>query len=664
MPDDSSVPRATIVEKARRLQGPILVLGASGFVGANLMRSLFAVRKDVYGTTTRKPAWRLEDLPEEHVQTVDLIIESNLDALLALVQPRSIFNCVAYGAYSFETDSQLIYRTNFHFITRLLARLESNPIACYVHAGTSSEYGDNAAAPPEDAPLAPNSDYAVSKTASAQLIHFYGKRKRFPCANLRLYSVFGPLEDSSRLIPTLIRYGLDGTYPEFVNPGVSRDFVFTDDVTEAFVDTALNLTPANYGESFNIGTGQKTTIREIAAIARELFGIASEPTFSMPERQWDVRDWYANIDKARDRLRWQPHTTFLEGLKRTIEWYQSLPDKEKYAKSSKKYGLDIVYSVSAVVACYNDRQAIPIVYERLKATFTKLNIDFEIIFVNEGATDDSEEVIRIISLNDRRVIGITHSRIFGPPSAFRSGMEIASKNSCVLLYANLKDPPELIEQFVMQWRAGYDVVFGRRENSQSNRFGRFANSVFYRAFNAFSYTRIPPNAGDFSLLEKRVVQAVLKFPERDFFLRGIRAFAGFKQIGVPYQPEPGLNVQRKRGLIQTIRMAQYGILSFSNVPVTMLSLLGIALLLLSLVLGTVQVVVRILYPERSASGITTVLLVILFFGALNAFSLGLLGEYVGRIFEEVKRRPHFIRSVFIKDGELRRAAENLVTKEI
>ncbi len=242
-------------------------------------------------------------------------------------------------------------------------------------------------------------------------------------------------------------------------------------------------------------------------------------------------------------------------------------------------------------------------------------------------------------------------------------MDIASKNSCVLLYANLEDPPELIEQFVAQWRSGYDVVYGKRDNPEASALMWVANGLFYRVFNYFSYIRIPANAGDFSLLDKRVVQAILRFPERDLFLRGVRACAGFKQIGVPYRPEPARGIHPNRSLIHKIRMAQYGILSFSNVPVTMLSLLGVCLLILSLVLGLVQIVVRIFYPERSASGITTVLLVVLFFGALNAFSLGLVGEYVGRVFEEVKRRPHFVRRAFIKDGEIRRAAETLVTKE-
>ena len=317
-----------------------------------------------------------------------------------------------------------------------------------MHAGSSSEYGDNAAGPTERDPLAPNSDYAVSKAAAANLIYFYGKRKKLPCANLRLYSVYGPLEDSSRLIPNVIRHGLDGTYPEFVNPAVSRDFVYVDDVTEAFVDTALNLAPADYGESINIGSGRKTTIAEVAATCRDLFGITAQPSFTMPDRHWDVQDWYANIGKARERIGWTPRASFCDGLNRTADWYRGLPDKTKYHQSSKKFGLDTVYSVSAVVACYKDNLAIPIMYERLKATFTKLNIDFEIIFVNDCSPDDSEEVIRAISQNDRRVLGISHSRNFGSQSAFRSGMEIASKNACVLLDGDLQDPPELIEQFV------------------------------------------------------------------------------------------------------------------------------------------------------------------------------------------------------------------------
>ncbi len=658
MPDPSPRPPSLISEKIRRLQGPILVLGASGFVGANLMRTIFDLRQDVFGTTTRTPAWRLEGLPPDNVRTVDLLIDSNLDALLDSIRPRTVFNCVAYGAYSFETDSQLIYRTNFQFITRLLPRLEARSIACYVHAGSSSEYGDNAAGPCEQAPSAPNSDYAVSKIATANLIYYYGKRKDFPCANLRLYSVFGPLEDSSRLIPNLIRRGLEAEYPDFVNPAVSRDFIYVDDVTEAFVDTALDLTSADYGESFNIGTGQKTTIGEAAATARKLFNIPAEPAFTMPGRKWDVQDWYANIAKAREHLGWEPRTTFEAGLQQTIAWYKALPDKPRYEQSSKKYGLDTVYSVSAVIACYKDNLAIPIMYERLKATFTKLNIDFEIIFVNDCSPDDSEEVIRAISRNDHRVVGISHSRNFGSQSAFRSGMEIATKNACVLLDGDLQDPPELIEKFVDLWRQGYDVVYGRRVKREATLFMQFAYKAFYRVFDYFSYIAIPHDAGDFSLLDKRVVKAILQFPERDLFLRGVRAFAGFKQTGVDYARPERMFGRSTNNLLKNLDWAKKGILSFSNTPLNIMTFMGAALLGASFVVALLQTLGRIFLPNSVPPGITTTLLLILFFGSLNFFGISVLGEYLAKVFEEVKRRPHFIRRSEIRDGEVRPAIED------
>ena len=647
----------TIAQKVRNLQGPILVLGGSGFVGGAIARALLAHRDDVFATATRLPAWRLEGLPADKVQVVDLLIDSNLDALLDRVQPRTVIDCVAYGAYSFETDSQLIYQTNFNLVSRLLSRLETAKIHAYLHAGSSSEYGDNASGPTEDAPLAPNSHYAVSKAAAANLLYYYGKKRGVPCANLRLYSIYGPLEDASRLIPNLVRRGLNGEYPEFVDPRISRDFLYIDDTVEAFLDFALGLREEHYGESYNIGTGRKTTIAECAALARELFGIAGEPAFSMPGRQWDVADWYADIGKVRAHIGWEPRTGFAEGLGRMAEWMRALPDREQYFQASKKFGLDTKHSVSAIVACYKDNRAIPIMYERLKKAFTALNIDHEIVFVNDGSPDDSEEVIRAISRNDRRVRGISHSRNFGSQAAFRSGMEIATKNSCVLLDGDLQDPPEIIGQMVAKWRDGYDVVYGRRVKREATLFMQFAYKAFYRVFDYFSYVRIPRDAGDFSLLDKRVVQAMLRFPERDLFLRGVRAYAGFKQTGVDYvRPERMFGVTTN-SLWKNIGWAKKGIFSFSYVPLNMLSAAAAALVAITVVLMALQVAARLLFPHLAPRGATTLLLAVLLFGSLNLLAIGVLGEYLGKVFEEVKRRPHFIRRAIIKDGEIRFAVD-------
>ncbi len=648
-----------IEEKIKKIQGPILVLGASGFIGANLLKMILKHRSDVYGTVFHTPAWRLEDLSPTHVLQSDLLVDANLDALLERIKPKTVFNCVAYGAYSFETDSSLIYSTNFNLTEKLLLRLKDREAVVYVHAGSSSEYGDNASGPSENSLPAPNSDYAVSKTAASDLLLYYGKKKGVPCANLRLYSAYGPLEDSSRLIPQLIKAGTAGKYPDFVDPETSRDFVYIDDVCEAFLDAANNLKPAQYGESFNIGSGKKTTIRDVAQAAGEVFKLKSVPAFSsMPGRKWDVKDWFADTKKAKSLLGWEARTPFLQGLQATADWYRKLEDKERYEKSSKRFELDSKHSLSAIVACYKDGQAIPIMYERLKATFDKLKVDYEIVFVNDNSPDDSEQVISDLSRKDRRVLGISHSRNFGSQAAFRSGLEIATKNGYVLLDGDLQDPPELIESFVEKWREGYDVVFGRRVKREAPFYMQIAYKLFYIVFDYFSYLAIPHHAGDFSLIDRRVVKAILQFPERDFFLRGVRAYVGFKQVGVDYVRPARLFGKTTNNLFKNIDWAKKGILSYSYTPLSILSFSGTLLFLFSVFLAAVQVTLRLLFPDIAPKGTTTLLLAILFFGSINLFALAILGEYIAKIFEEVKQRPHFVRRSIIKNGEVRSVLED------
>jgi dolichol-phosphate mannosyltransferase len=651
----------SLEDKIKRLHGPILVLGASGFVGANLLRLLLGQREDVYGTVLHMPAWRLGSLPPSNIVQADLLVDANIDFLLDRIKPKTIFDCTAYGAYSFEKESNLVYETNFNLLTRLLPKLLPLNINAYIHAGSSSEYGARSAGPKESDLPAPNSDYAVSKTAAANLLYFYGRKYIFPCANLRLYSIYGPLEDSSRLIPSLIRHGVKGGFPDLVNPEISRDFVFVVDACEAFVDTALNLPPTHYGDSFNIGSGKKTTIQEATQISANLFKIDTTPCFqTLENRAWDLEDWYSNSQKAKEVLGWESRTSFADGFRLTFEWFHSLDDRETYYRSSKIFGLDTRHSVSAIVACYKDGQAIPIMYEQLRDVFLELKVDYEIIFVNDNSPDDSETVISEITRRDRRVLGLSHSRNFGSQAAFRSGMELATKNSCVLLDGDLQDPPALIKSFVEKWRKGYDVVYGRRVRRQAPLYMQWAYKLFYRVFDQFSYLSIPRDAGDFSLLDRKVIQAILRFPERDIFLRGIRAFVGFKQTGVDYvRPERRFGTTTN-SFVKNIGWAKKGILSFSYAPLNFLSFTGTLLFFISIGLGIFQFMMRFFYPDSAPKGVTTILLLIILFGSFNLFAMAILGEYIGKIFEEVKRRPHFVRRAIIRNGEIRSATTDYV----
>ena len=643
--------------KVQGLQGPILVLGASGFIGANLLRMLLAHRSDVFGTSSNASAWRLEGLPAENVIAGDLLIDAGLTALLDATRPRTVFNCLAYGAYSFQADTSLIYRTNVDLTARLVEELQARQVHRYVHAGSSSEYGDNASGPGEDTALFPNSHYAVSKGAAAGLLYYAGKKQGFPGVNLRLYSIYGPYEDASRLVPVAVLNGLKGAASHFVDPSISRDFVYVDDACEAFIDAALDLPEARYGESFNIGSGVQTTIGEFAQLCQDMFALPGEPQFSMPSRKWDVSGWFANPAKAAADLGWQTRTTLRDGMARMADWCRSLEHPERYAQASKKFGRDETWSVSAIIACYKDGEAIPVMHQRLTAVFDKLNIDYEIIFINDNSPDNSEEVIRAISARDHHVIGVSHSRNFGSQSAFRSGMEIATKNACVLLDGDLQDPPEMIEAFVEQWRAGHDVVYGRRVKRDAPWYMGIAYKLFYRLFERFSYIAIPRDAGDFSLMDRRVVRVLLSFPERDLFIRGIRAFVGFRQTGVDYtRPERMFGVTTNN-LAKNIGWAKKGLLSFSNTPLNMLSTAGFALFAVSTILGFIYVVSRLFFPDAAPRGFTSIVLIVIFFGSINMLAISLVGEYIAKIFEEVKRRPHFVRRNFIRDGEVRIAPE-------
>lgn len=302
--------------------------------------------------------------------------------------------------------------------------------------------------------------------------------------------------------------------------------------------------------------------------------------------------------------------------------------------------------ISAIVACYKDAQAIPIMHQRLSGVFNKLKVDYEIIFVNDGSPDNTEEILKHMVEKDSHVIGINHSRNFSSQMAFTSGMEIAIGSAVVLLDGDLQDPPELIEKFFERWQEGFEVVYGVRVKREAPWFMQLMYKLFYRLFHKLSYIEIPLDAGDFSLIDHRVVEVLKELPERDRFLRGLRAWVGFKQTGVPYIRPERMFGRTTNSLWKNFNWATKGLFSFSYVPLQLMTLLSLIVFFLALGGMVVQVVLRILLPD-TPRGTTTVLVVVLFMGAIQLLGISVLGQYIGKIFEEVKQRPKFVvKSVF------------------
>lgn len=303
-------------------------------------------------------------------------------------------------------------------------------------------------------------------------------------------------------------------------------------------------------------------------------------------------------------------------------------------------------TISAIIACYKDAQAIPHMYKRLTKVFGKIGVSYEIIFVNDGSPDNTEDIVRRIIKKDKHVIGVNHSRNFSSQMAFTSGMDISRGKAIVFLDGDLQDPPEIIEKFYKKWKNGYDVVYGVREKREAPLYMAISYKLFYRIFNKLSYINVPLDAGDFSMIDRKVVEELKNFPERDRFLRGLRAWVGFKQTGVKYYRAERMFGKTTNNFLKNIDWAKKGIFSFSYFPLQLITFVSLVIFLLSLFGIVMQVILQLLFPG-TPHGITTVIIVVLFIGSVQLLSLSIIGEYIGRIFEEVKHRPKYIVKDFI-----------------
>lgn len=288
-------------------------------------------------------------------------------------------------------------------------------------------------------------------------------------------------------------------------------------------------------------------------------------------------------------------------------------------------------------------------YERLCATFDRIGVEGEIIFVNDASPDNAREVLAELAARDRRVVVINHTRNFGSQSAFTSGMHVATGDAAVLLDGDLQDPPELIEAFYHKWQEGYDIIYGVREKREMTRLVEAGYKVFYRMFRAASYVPMPLDAGDFSLLDRRVIDALNSLPENNRFMRGLRAWVGFRQTGVPYVRPERMFGRTTNSLLRNLGWARKAIFSFSYIPIDLITALAFFTVVGAFVAIIWQLALRVLYPDLTPSGLTTVIILILFMGGIQLLCLSIIGSYLMHVYDEVKRRPAYIVESILND---------------
>ena len=298
---------------------------------------------------------------------------------------------------------------------------------------------------------------------------------------------------------------------------------------------------------------------------------------------------------------------------------------------------------SVIVPMYNEEEVIHETYRRLTEVMKESGESYEIIMINDGSRDKTGEIISQLCKQDRNVKMIDFARNFGHQTAITAGMDYAAGDCMVIIDGDLQDTPELIPEMIRIWREGYDVVYGKRVSRQGEPFfKRFTAKCFYRILKALTDVEIPVDTGDFRLIDRKVCEALKQLPERNRYVRGLMSWVGFKQKALEFERAERFAGETKYPLKKMIKLATDGIISFSYKPLKLATYIGSAISIISFLYLIVVIIQRIFWPHSTQSGWASLIAVSLFFNGIILLMLGIIGEYIGRIYDEAKGRPLYI----------------------
>ena len=302
--------------------------------------------------------------------------------------------------------------------------------------------------------------------------------------------------------------------------------------------------------------------------------------------------------------------------------------------------IDSTPKYSFVIPIYNEEETLAELYRRISAVMAGIDGSVELILINDGSRDRTLELLRELHAQDSRICYLSFARNFGHQIAVTAGLNFSSGQVVVVMDGDLQDPPELIIDMIEQWRQGYQVVYAQRtQRRKEGWFKRLPAYMYYRILRNLADVDIPIDTGDFCLMDRCVVNVLNAMPERNRYIRGLRAWIGFKQTAVKFERDPRFAGDVKYTFSKSFALAMNGLVSFSKVPLQLSIYLGLFSAFVSVLMAFLVLYWRLFYPGAALTGLTIIIMAVFFLGAVQLVSIGILGQYVGRIYEEVKGRP-------------------------
>eukprot|EP00435_Cladocopium_sp_Y103_P077061 s1_g800.t1 len=642
----------------------VFLTGISGFIGSALCRDLLDAGHEVAGLARSENPWRLTDRSDDVTWISGSLEEmSAWQEALIYFKPDAVAHLGWAGVANTDRNA-LLQVDNLPWSARLVDLAAKAGARTFLGLGSQAEYGPKSNAIPSEAETNPTTLYGEAKLAACKICAQVADLHDMRFVWMRVFSTYGPGDHPYWMIPTIINQMLDGQRPALTAGEQHWGFLHVEDAARA-IRLALETETAQ--GIYALGSPDAPQLKETIKTIRDQIDVTLGLGFGeIPYRGDQVMYLAADITRLKNDLGWTPSIPLDQGLQQTVDWFKSQHEALGYSPSLHNRDIFSHFSslgfsrqpyfmkrllITIVSPCFNEEDNVARCHEAVVALFAAggplAAYDYEHIFADNSSGDRTVEILREIAAKDPHVRVIVNARNYGPFRSAFNALRRARGDAVVPMFpVDLQDPPDLIPTFVKHWEEGYLRVYGVRAQRDEGRLMHFVRRRYYWAVNKFSSIHIPKDVAEYQLLDRKVVDSLLRFRDHYPYIRGMIANVGFERQSkaIEYTWQERRSGISKNRLGNLVDQGLNGLISFTNFPMRAAILFGLALALFALIYALIQLSLNLIWPGSAPPGIATIIVAIFLFSGVQLAVLGVIGEYIAAIHFQVRQGDIVVES--------------------